>query len=236
MKAMILAAGRGERMRPLTDNLPKPLLAVGGKPLIVYHLEQLSTLGVTDVVINVAYLGDKIQQALGDGSAWNLSIHYSEEPYPLETGGALYKALPLLDDEAFILVNGDVWSDIDFSVIAKSIVNSDGKKASVGHLFLVQNPQHNLQGDFSLDDNIVTLKHDNKRSYTFSGMALLHPDMIRDYPNKREAFPLKEVFLYFIEQRLLTASVYGGGWCDVGTPERLHELDAFLNKNVILSP
>jgi N-acetyl-alpha-D-muramate 1-phosphate uridylyltransferase len=228
MKAMILAAGRGERMRPLTDRLPKPLLSVGGKPLIVYHLEQLSALGVTDVVINVAYLGDKIQQVLGDGAAWNVSISYSEEPYPLETGGALYKALPLLGDEPFILVNGDVWSDMSFSVIAKASVNRRTKAAFVGHLFLVKNPLHNVQGDFSLDNNRVTLKSDNALTYTFSGMALIHPDMIRDYPHKREAFPLKEVFLYFIKQRQLTASVYTGGWCDVGTPERLQELDDYL--------
>ncbi|MFT6222000.1 MAG: MurNAc alpha-1-phosphate uridylyltransferase [Candidatus Endobugula sp.] len=231
MKAMILAAGRGERMRPLTDDLPKPLLAVGGKPLIVYHLEKFSSLGVTDVIINVAYLGDKIQQVLGDGTVWGLSIHYSKESYPLETGGALYKALPLLGDEPFILVNGDVWSDIDFSDIAKTILSAGTQGLSVGHLFCVENPAHNPQGDFSLDNNIVTLKDDSASSYTFSGMAFIHPDIIRGYPNKREAFPLKEAFLYFIEQRKLTASIYSGGWCDVGTPERLQELEVLLKSS-----
>ena len=231
MKAMILAAGRGERMRPLTDDLPKPLLAVGGKPLIVYHLEKFSSLGVTDVIINVAYLGDKIQQVLGDGTVWGLSIHYSKESYPLETGGALYKALPLLGDEPFILVNGDVWSDIDFSDIAKTILSAGTQGLSVGHLFFVENPAHNPQGDFSLDNNIVTLKDDSASSYTFSGMAFIHPDIIRGYPNKRKAFPLKEAFLYFIEQRKLTASIYSGGWCDVGTPERLQELEVLLKSS-----
>jgi MurNAc alpha-1-phosphate uridylyltransferase len=249
VKAMILAAGRGERMRPLTDHLPKPLLAVGGKPLIVYHLEKLSSLGVTDVVINVAYLGDKIQQALGDGAVWGMSIHYSAETYPLETGGGLYKALPLLGDEPFILVNGDVWSDMDFSDFAEIVVDSNMKVAdtlattvkvntvcvdtiarSVGHLFFVVNPPHNPQGDFALDNNLVELKAINAPSYTFSGMALIHPEMIRCYPNKREAFPLKEVFLYFIAQQQLTGSLYVGGWCDVGTPERLRELDGCLKQ------
>jgi MurNAc alpha-1-phosphate uridylyltransferase len=236
VKAMILAAGRGERMRPLTDKVPKPLLVVGDKPLIVYHLEKLSSFGVTDLVINVAYLGDNIQQALGDGETWGLSIHYSEEPYPLETGGALYKALPLLGDEPFILVNGDVWSDMDFSDITQIPLNADTfssaitkKGPPVGHLIFVANPTHNPQGDFALDNTIVTLKSSRSLSYTFSGMALIHPDMIRCYPDKREAFPLKEVFLYCIAQQQLTGSIHGGGWCDVGTPERLQALDAFLN-------
>ncbi|MFT6102037.1 MAG: MurNAc alpha-1-phosphate uridylyltransferase [Candidatus Endobugula sp.] len=225
MKAMILAAGRGERMRPLTDRMPKPLLSVGGKPLIVYHLERLSVLGISEVIINVAYLGDKIRQALGDGSQWNLSIHYSEEPYPLETGGALNNALGLLGTEPFLLINGDVWCDIDFTLIA----NSD-LCGGVGHLWFVKNPEHNVYGDFSLDDSCVNLKRDNIPSLTFSGLALIHPDIISTYPEKREVFALKEVFLHFIDEKKLQGSLFLGSWCDVGTPERLQALDGLLRK------
>lgn len=224
MKAMILAAGRGERMRPLTDTLPKPLLPVAGKPLIVYHLEKLSAIGVKEVVINVAYLGEKIQQMLGDGSQWGVSIQYSIEPQPLETAGALLHCLPLLGDEPFLLINGDVWSDIDFSEIMHVSLNN-----MVGHLFFVDNPAHNPQGDFSLHENHVQIKQPSLPAYTFSGMALIHPKMIAAYPEKRNAFPLKEVFLYYIQRQQLSGSIYRGAWCDVGTPERLAELDHLLS-------
>jgi MurNAc alpha-1-phosphate uridylyltransferase len=224
MKAMILAAGRGERMRPLTDSMPKPLLSVGGKPLIVYHLEKLSALGVTQVIINIAYLGDKIRQTLGDGKQWGLTIHYSEESYPLETGGALNQALNLLGDEPFLLINGDVWCDIDFNQIVKCDVNY-----SVGHLFFVDNPQHNPLGDFCLDELRVITKQEGDPAYTFAGIALIDPKMIREYPRCREVFALKEVFVYYIEQQLLAGSLYDGFWCDVGTPERLNQLDDYLS-------
>jgi len=225
MKAMILAAGRGERMRPLTDHLPKPLLSVAGKPLIVYHLEKLSLLGVTDVVINVAYLGEKIKQSLGDGHRWGVSIHYSEESYPLETGGALHQALDLLEDEPFLLINGDVWCDIDFGVIKKCDM-----RQRVGHLFMVVNPSHNPLGDFCLNKSCVMGLQQGEPSYTFAGIALIDPKMIRQYPHRREAFALKEVFVYFLEQGLLAGSLYDGFWCDVGTPERLQQLGDHLSR------
>lgn len=225
MKAMILAAGRGERMRPLTNNTPKPLLPVNGKPLIVYHLEKLSSLGVSEVIINTAYLAEKIIASLGDGERWGLRIIYSQEPYALETGGALNRALPLLGDAPFLLVNGDVWCDLAFSRIASSPLSD-----SVAHLWFVHNPDHNPEGDFSLDASTVVMKQETLPSCTFSGLALIHPKMIANYPKRREAFALKEVFLYWIDKCQLSGSLFNGQWCDVGTPERLAALDRCLQK------
>ncbi|KKK85214.1 hypothetical protein LCGC14_2775550, partial [marine sediment metagenome] len=143
MKAMILAAGLGKRMRPLTDNTPKPLLLCAGKPLIVYQIEALVAAGVTEIVINHAYLGEQIEAHLGDGSAYGASIHYSPETEPMNTGAGIAHALPLLGDDPFILTNGDVWTDFDFSVLR-------GKNIELAHLVMVANPEHNPQGDFSL--------------------------------------------------------------------------------------
>ncbi len=226
MKAMILAAGRGERMRPLTNELPKPLLWVGGKPLITYHLEKLSQLGIREVIINIAYLGEKIKAALCDGSQWNLSIHYSEEPEPLETGGALYQALPLLGDEPFLLVNGDVWTELDFAALIQPFL-----PGCLGRLLLVDNPTHNTAGDFALDQQGYLLKADQcvGQTYTFSGIACFHPDVIRAYPEVRQIFPLREVFHYFIERQQLQGQYYEGVWHDIGTPDRLNALDRRLS-------
>lgn len=227
MKAMILAAGKGERMRPLTDALPKPLLPLVGKPLIVYHLEKLAAAGITDVIINIAYLGEKIRQTLGNGSQWGIHIIYSEEPEPLETGGALNHALDLLGADPFLLVNGDVWIDVDFSQLIDVDLGD-----SLAHLVFVNNPSHNPSGDFALEKNLVVAKNLSQLSYTFSGVALVHPQLIGNYPSKRHIFPLREVFGYFIEQRRISGMLYRGDWCDVGTPERLAELENRLTKNV----
>ena len=220
MKAMILAAGRGERMRPLTDVLPKPLLTVAGKPLIVYHLEKLSALGIQEVVINIAYLGDKIRHALGDGSQWGVSIVYSEEPEPLETAGALVHALPLLGEAPFLLINGDVWTDMDFSVLINEQLH-----ASVASLIFVDNPAHNTQGDFCLSPDGRVESKSSHPQYTFSGLALIDPKMIDLYPHKKQKFPLRDVFNFYIQQQQLQGKYYSGEWCDVGTPERLAELE-----------
>ncbi len=222
---MILAAGRGERMRPLTDSLPKPLLTVAGKPLIVYHLEKLAAIGVTDVIINIAYLGEKIWQALGDGTQWGLSIQYSEEPEPLETAGALLHALPLLGDQPFILVNGDVWTDIDFSALVKQPLGD-----YLARLVFVKNPAHNPRGDFSLDGDRVLQRHASLPAYTFSGIGLFSPEIITGYPNKRTIFPLREVFADAIHKRILSGVLFDGDWRDIGTPERLSELNAHYLK------
>jgi MurNAc alpha-1-phosphate uridylyltransferase len=220
MKAMILAAGRGERMRPLTDVLPKPLLTVAGKPLIVYHLEKLSALGIQEVVINIAYLGDKIRHALGDGSDWGLSIVYSEEPEPLETAGALLHALPLLGEEPFLLINGDVWTDMDFSILANAPLHS-----AVACLFFVSNPIHHSRGDYSLSSDSRVNNTSSDTQYTFSGLALIDPSMMTLYPHKKHKFPLREVFDFYIERQQLAGQYYQGEWCDVGTPERLAEVE-----------
>lgn len=220
MKAMILAAGRGERMRPLTDVLPKPLLTVSGKPLIVYHIEKLAAAGISDIIINIAYLGEKIRQALGDGSRWGVQLHYSQEPEPLETGGALLHALSLLGDEPFILVNGDVWTDFDFSILIQHALTDHAC------LVLVNNPEHNHTGDFSLDQQRVIAKGLSSATYTFSGIALVDPQLIIEYPEKRTIFPLREAFTYAIAQNKLAAVTYQGQWCDVGTPERLRSLES----------
>lgn len=225
MKAMILAAGFGKRMRPLTDNLPKPLLEVGGKPLIVYHLEKLQVLGVRDVVINVAYLGDKIIEALGDGRAWGLNIEYSPEKEPLETGGALLQALPMLGEEPFLLVNGDVWSDYPL----RQLIEQPLKPNSLGRLVLVDNPDHNSRGDFALHDGWLLHNTNVDAGYTFSGVSLIHPDLIATYPERRQTFPLREAFSDAIAHDRLEGEIYQGQWWDVGTPERLGELDASLS-------
>ncbi|MGH1485794.1 MAG: N-acetylmuramate alpha-1-phosphate uridylyltransferase MurU [Cellvibrionaceae bacterium] len=219
---MILAAGFGERMRPLTEHTPKPLLKVGGKSLIEYHLERLSSVGVRDVIINVAHLGDQIKKVLGSGERWQLSIQYSVEPEPLETAGAIVHALPLLGESPFLLVNGDVWTDFPFtSLLSKELDNA------LGHLVLVNNPEHHPGGDFSIDHGLLANK--NEQAYTFAGVSLLHPSLLADYPESRIRFPLGEVFRYFLSQKKLTAEHYSGQWFDIGTVDRLESLDHLLS-------
>ncbi|GAB3109343.1 nucleotidyltransferase family protein [Aestuariicella hydrocarbonica] len=225
MKAMILAAGLGKRMRPLTDETPKPLLPVGGKPLMVYHIERLRELGVREFLINVAYLGDKIEQALGDGSALGVSIHYSREDEPLETGGAILQALPWLGDDPFILVNGDVWTDYPFERLLDYPLPPD----SLGCLVLVPNPRHNRQGDFVLLDGCVIHNTEVDQGYTFSGISLLRPELIGAYSERRQTFPLREALAEAIAQNRLNGELYEGQWWDIGTPERLRELDDLLS-------
>ena len=186
MKAMILAAGRGERLRPLTEHTPKPLIQVGGKTLIEYHLEKLSQAGIQDVVINVAYLGEKIRKRIGSGKAWQLNIEYSQEPEPLETAGAIRHALPLLGEQAFLLVNADIWTDISFQSLSAMTLGT-----KLGHLLLVNNPNHNRAGDYSILNNILVAK--SSQAYTFSGISVLSPKLLTQYPQSRRAFPLREV-------------------------------------------
>lgn len=225
MKAMILAAGLGKRMRPLTDTLPKPLLSVGGKPLLIYHLDRLCERGVTDLVINTAYLGDKIEAALGDGSAWGVSITYSREQEPLETGGGLLQALPLLGDEPFLLINGDIWTDYPF----ERLLDLRLAEEQLGHLVLVPNPRHHRQGDFALDKGRLLHNSELDEGYTFSGISLLRPQLIGEYSERRHAFPLREALAEAIAQNRLGGEVYSGDWWDIGTPERLRELDEQLS-------
>lgn len=221
MKAMILAAGLGKRMRPLTDTLPKPLLSVAGKPLIEHHLEQLKQAGVTQVVINVAYLGHLIKQQLGDGSRFGLSIQYSEESEPLETAGAIHQALPLLGHEPFLLINADVWTDFPI----EQLMATELPKDCLAHLIFVANPKHHAQGDFAISSGRVMKFSDGLQGVTFSGVSLVDPRLITTYPHVRERFALREVFDRAADQLSMAGEVYTGEWWDIGTPERLRQLN-----------
>jgi len=225
MKAMILAAGLGKRMRPLTDKLPKPLLPLAGKPLIVYHLERLRAQGIVEFVINVAYLGEMIQAALGDGSSLGVSIRYSDEVEPLETGGAILQALPLLGDTPFLLVNADVWTDYPF----QQLILSPLDEGCLGRLVLVPNPAHNHHGDFALEGEcLLSASARDAGGLTFSGLSLLRPQLVDQYARRRPCFPLREVFDDAIAQGRLCGELYNGQWWDIGTPERLQALDRSL--------
>jgi MurNAc alpha-1-phosphate uridylyltransferase len=232
MKAMILAAGLGQRMRPLTDHTPKPLLCAGGKPLVEYHLENLHRAGIREVIINLAYLGEKIHAHLGDGHTFGLNITYSYEPEPLETGGAILHALNSLGEEPFLLINGDVWCDLEFAqFIRQPVIENKMAENQLGHLLLVPNPDFHPQGDFALASNGLLLDDPEKiypQRFTFGGISLLNQELITNYPDKRQKFPLVEVLRRAISNRQLTGQVHEGHWSDVGTPERLLELNHYL--------
>ena len=226
MKAFILAAGRGERMRPLTDHTPKPLLPVGGKPLIAWHLERLAAAGFTEVVINHAHLGEKIEATLGDGSQWGLTIRYSPEPPgALETAGGIANALPLLGDEAFLVVNGDVYCDIDFGRF--SGLTAAGRPPTA-HLVMVANPAHHAGGDFCLDGERITLAR-GEETLTYAGIAVFSPSFFADVP-RGSVMKLYPLLAAAIAAGTLTGERFTGHWVDVGTPQRLAELDAELTK------
>lgn len=222
MKAMILAAGKGERMRPLTDNIPKPLLKVKEKTLIEHALDHVRIAGIHEVVINVSYLGHMIERHLGDGSRYGLKIQYSREDEPLETGGGIAKAMPLLCDAGenpFLLVNSDVWCDLRLSSLKN--VLSPGKLA---HLVLVRNPDHNTQGDFGLREGDVSVLGNKAQAYTYSGIAIIDPGLFRRYQPVAKKFPLRDLLLAGIEKQQVSGELYTGVWVDVGTPERFAAL------------
>lgn len=247
MKAMILAAGKGTRMRPLTNNCPKPLLNVAGKPLIVHHIEQLVKLGIREIIINHAYLGYMIEEALGDGRKFGCHLKYSAEQDALETGGGILKALPLLvDDEdhnaPFLLINGDVWLDW-------SAIHLPDKIEGLCHLWLVKNPKHNLDGDFILtkanqvldkhqqqlqlekDENLAAplsegLTENVNPSLTYTGMSLIKPELFDQC--EPGAFPLAPLLRQAMSQHLSTGELYQGVWVDVGTPERLQFVEDLI--------
>lgn len=229
MKALILAAGLGERMRPLTDTTPKPLLPVAGKPLIEWHLEKLAACGVTDAVINTSWLADRFAPALGDGARWGLTLHYAYEgPTPLETGGALLNALPLLGDAPFLAVNGDIWTDFDFASLPR-------EPAVDAHLVLVDNPSHNGGGDFSLD---AQGRVQSQPALTFAGIGVYRPvlldgwrGVVGDAPGA-DATPPRFKLAPLLRAAMADGRVSGehhrGRWTDVGTPQRLEALDREL--------
>jgi len=218
MKAMILAAGKGERMRPLTLHTPKPLLKVAGKSLIEHQINRLVAAGVRELVINHAWLGEKIEAHLGDGERFSLNITYSRESQPLETGGGIFRALPLLGDAPFIVVNGDIFTDYDFVNVPQTL---DG----LAHLVLVDNPEHHPEGDFSLQqDRVVSPGATN--TLTYSGIALLHPQLFTDCFNG--AFKLAPLLREAMAQGRLSGEHFAGRWIDVGTAERLAAAQALL--------
>jgi len=220
VKAMILAAGRGERMRPLTDHTPKPLLPVAGRPLIVHHLERLQAVGIVDVVINTGHLGEQLPAVLGNGGAWNMRIAWSlEPPAALETGGGIFQALPLLGPEPFIVINGDIWTDYSFIRLLDA-------PAGLAHLVLVDNPLHHAEGDFALLDDGHVMEHGAPR-LTFSGISVLHPALFTACKPGR--FPLGPLLRRAMMLGEVSGEHYRGGWRDIGTPERLAELDRQLS-------
>lgn len=221
MKAMILAAGKGERMRPLTLHTPKPLVPAAGKPLIEYHLQSLASAGITEVVINHAWLGQQIEDHLGDGSRFGLHIQYSPEGEPLETGGGIFKALPLLGEAPFLLVNGDVWTDYDFTRLRQPL-------QGLAHLVLVDNPGHHGRGDFRLDGVHVLDGDDSPGTLTFSGLSLLHPHLFDGC--QPGAFKLAPLLRRAMADGQVTGEHYRGQWVDVGTLERLAEVERLIGE------
>ncbi|MCP3867257.1 MAG: nucleotidyltransferase family protein [Gammaproteobacteria bacterium] len=217
-KAMILAAGRGARMRPLTDHTPKPLLEVGGKPLVHYHLEALALAGIRELVINHSYLGEMIESHLGDGTRWGLSIRYSPETGgALETGGGIFNALGMLGEGPFLVVNGDVWSDYDLTGAGCPV----GKLA---HLVLIDNPEHHPEGDFQLSDGQVGTGEGAR--LTFSGIGVYRPELFSGC--HAGTFRMAPLLRAAADRDGISGEHHRGYWSDVGTPERLQELDRVL--------
>jgi MurNAc alpha-1-phosphate uridylyltransferase len=222
MKAMLLAAGRGERLRPLTDSVPKALVEAGGKPLIVWHLERLARAGLREAVINVSHLGERIVERLGDGARFGLRLHYSRERERLETAGGIANALGLLGREPFLLVNADVYCECDFSSLMKVRLGE-----RLAHLVLVPNPPHRAKGDFSLRGAVVG--DEPAPRYTYAGVAVMAPALVAPVTPGERA-PLAPLLYDAAARGRLGGEVYAGLWQDVGTVERLAELEAYLRR------
>lgn len=216
MKAMILAAGKGERMRPLTLHTPKPLIPVAGQPLIEYHIRALRKAGFHELVINHAWLGAQLEAYLGDGARWGVSIHYSPEGEPLETGGGIYQALPWLGEEPFLVVNGDVWTDYAFDSLRLH------RLSGMAHLVLVDNPAHHRVGDFHLHQGRVSMDGEGQR-LTYSGLSVLHPQLFDGCT--AGAFKLAPLLRQAMAAGQVSGEHYLGHWVDVGTVERLAEAE-----------
>ncbi|MEW6460500.1 N-acetylmuramate alpha-1-phosphate uridylyltransferase MurU [Pseudomonas sp. zjy_8] len=222
MKAMILAAGKGERLRPLTLHTPKPLVRAAGVPLIEYHLRALAAAGFSELVINHAWLGQQIEDHLGDGSRFGVSIRYSPEGEPLETGGGIFKALPLLGDEPFLVVNGDIFTDYAFAQLRKPL-------AGLAHLVLVDNPAHHPQGDFLLAGGQVSDGQGTGERLTYSGLAVLSPQLFEGC--EPGAFKLAPLLRQAMARGLVSGERHAGRWIDVGTHERLADVERVLQES-----
>lgn len=217
MKAMILAAGRGERMRPLTDSTPKPLLKVCGKALIEHHIEALVGAGIHDIVINHAWLGEQIEESLGAGERYGATIVYSPEGTALETGGGIYKALPLLGTEPFVVINGDILTDFPYVTLPRN-------PTGIAHLVFVPNPPHNPDGDFGLVDGYAG--RDAIQKHTFSGIGVYRATLFSQC--RPGSFQLAPLLCSAMDKKLITAELYNGRWMDIGTPRRLQEINLLL--------
>jgi N-acetyl-alpha-D-muramate 1-phosphate uridylyltransferase len=239
LKALILAAGLGERMRPLTNTTPKPLLVAGGKPLIAWHLEKLATLGVRDVVVNTSWLAARFPATLGDGAQWGLRLHYSYEGgAPLETGGGMLHALPLLDDAPFLLVNGDIWTDYDFARLPR-------EPKGLAHLVMVDRPAQATQGDFALDE-AGFVRAQGANLLTYAGLGVYRPQLLEDWRAiigdaagtelATPRFKLAPILRARMATDAITGEHHGGRWTDVGTPQRLQQLDAELRESAAAHP
>ena len=215
MRAMILAAGRGERLRPLTDSIPKPLVEVRGKPLIEYHIQALSEAGFKEIIINQGHLGDKLPAAIGDGGRWGIRVHWSDEqPAALETGGGIHKALPLLGSSPFLVVNGDIWTDYPFARLR-------AVKCDWAHLVMIPNPPQHPAGDFALLNARIRTEGANK--LTFSGIGVYHPRLFDGCEAGK--FSIVPLLRSAMENHLVTGEKYAGCWEDIGTLERLATID-----------
>lgn len=232
MKALIFAAGLGERMRPLTNHTPKPLLAVAGVSLIEWHLQRLAALGITDVVVNTSWLAMQFPEKLGDGSRWNLRLHYLYEgPVPLETGGGMHNALPLLGDAPFLAVNGDIWSDFDFATLPQ-------EPEGHAHLVMVDNPLQHPRGDFILEPDGTLRDNGEHPRLTFAGIGIYRPQLLRHWQTvignadgsmeTPPRFKLAPLLRAAMADRTISGQHHQGRWTDVGTPERLQQLDVQL--------
>lgn len=222
MKAIVLAAGRGERMRPLTDTTPKILLPVAGKPLAGHHLEALARAGIRDVVMNLSWLGGCIRAALGDGHAFGVRLTYVDEgPVALETGGGIFNALPALGSAPFLVVNGDVWTDFDLGTLRL-------EAAAHGRLVLVPNPPHHPRGDFGLEGDRVVARAADR--FTYAGIGIFRPELFRGRTAGR--YPLLPLLESAIAAGTLRGQVHRGEWFDVGTPERLDALRRRVGRGV----
>ena len=223
MKAMILAAGKGERLRPLTLHTPKPLVRAGGTPLIEFHVRALAAAGFTELVINHAWLGQQIEVCLGDGSRFGLRIAYSAEGEPLETGGGIQRALPLLGEAPFLVVNGDIWTDYDFARLRRPL-------QGLAHLVLVDNPAHHPAGDFSLRGGLVQAAAEGGAALTYSGIAVLHPQLFAGC--QPGAFKLAPLLRAAMAEGRVGGEHFAGRWIDVGTHERLADVERLLAAQV----
>jgi N-acetyl-alpha-D-muramate 1-phosphate uridylyltransferase len=225
MRAMILAAGRGERMRPLTDSAPKPLLTVGGKALIEYHIEALAKAGVQDIVINLAWRGSMLREALGDGEHFAVRLHYSDEgSEALETGGGVFKALPLLGPDPFIVVSGDIWTDYPMQRLLEQ-----PRGADTAHFIMVPNPSFHPRGDFSLQDGRISEAPAPR--YTYANIGVFTAEFFGECEPGR--FPLVPIMRRWIRENRVSGELYEGEWRNIGTPAQLAELDSYIREKGI---